>query len=227
MVGTVNPKGGATTTGFERGAPRSFGVHDTRAISGLGDIDPSVFLRHRRPSILPAIYWRLLLLASFVDQLSNCRIRTDGLSASSGSSCGSSCRQSVLDLGSVVDDFRNLRGFCNSRDASRKVIPHIQRQFSEKVDDGAVRSHRPVHRFGSMVRAVGRLCLAKTSHFRRVNDLKIMVGERGFEPPTPWSRTRNRLANLLPRLGWLCVVLPPVRRFSAAIGPKLDPTSQT
>jgi hypothetical protein len=23
--------------------------------------------------------------------------------------------------------------------------------------------------------------------------LKIMVGERGFEPPTPWSRTRFRL----------------------------------
>ena len=24
----------------------------------------------------------------------------------------------------------------------------------------------------------------------RVSLLKIMVGERGFEPPTPWSRTR-------------------------------------
>ena len=32
--------------------------------------------------------------------------------------------------------------------------------------------------------------------------LKILVGERGFEPPTPWSRNHNRYAKLLIRLGW-------------------------
>jgi hypothetical protein len=32
--------------------------------------------------------------------------------------------------------------------------------------------------------------------------LKILVGERGFEPPTPWSRNYNRFAKLLIRLGW-------------------------
>jgi hypothetical protein len=54
--------------------------------------------------------------------------------------------------------------------------------------------------------------------------LKTLVGERGFEPPTPWSRTRNQLSILLSRLGWLCVVLPLISWFSAANGPKSDPS---
>src|SRR6266702_6915697 len=36
--------------------------------------------------------------------------------------------------------------------------------------------------------------------------LILMVGERGFEPPTPWSRTNNRCTNLLSRLGLFCVL---------------------
>jgi hypothetical protein len=51
-----------------------------------------------------------------------------------------------------------------------------------------------------------------------------MVGERGFEPPTPWSRTNNRFINLLSRLGLFCVFHPVSSRYSAANGPKLDPT---
>ena len=51
-----------------------------------------------------------------------------------------------------------------------------------------------------------------------------MVGERGFEPPTPWSRNSNRCAKLLIRLGRWCVYLGPNAWFSAAIGPKLDPS---
>jgi hypothetical protein len=31
------------------------------------------------------------------------------------------------------------------------------------------------------------------------------AGERGFEPPTPWSRNRNRFAKLLIRMGRWCV----------------------
>jgi hypothetical protein len=49
-----------------------------------------------------------------------------------------------------------------------------------------------------------------------------MVGEREFEPPTPWSRKSGRNAKLLSRLGRFCVVLPVVLWFSAAIGHKLD-----
>jgi hypothetical protein len=51
-----------------------------------------------------------------------------------------------------------------------------------------------------------------------------MVGERGFEPPTPWSRISKRYANLLIRLGWWCVQLDLNAWFSALIGPKLDPS---
>jgi hypothetical protein len=36
----------------------------------------------------------------------------------------------------------------------------------------------------------------RSSQVRKV--LKIMVGERGFEPPTPWSRTRFK--DLLQRI---------------------------
>jgi len=32
--------------------------------------------------------------------------------------------------------------------------------------------------------------------------LKTLVGERGFEPPTPWSRNDNLFVKLLIRLGW-------------------------
>jgi len=51
-----------------------------------------------------------------------------------------------------------------------------------------------------------------------------MVGERGFEPPTPWSRNRSRIAISLVRLGWYCVVVSLIAGCSAAIGPKLDPS---
>jgi hypothetical protein len=35
-----------------------------------------------------------------------------------------------------------------------------------------------------------------------------MVAERGFEPPTPWSRTNNRCTNPLFRLGFVLRVVP-------------------
>ena len=50
-----------------------------------------------------------------------------------------------------------------------------------------------------------------------------MVGERGFEPPTPWSRTNNRCTNLLSRLGLFCVLYRLSVWFSGTNGPKLDP----
>jgi hypothetical protein len=51
-----------------------------------------------------------------------------------------------------------------------------------------------------------------------------MVGERGFEPPTPWSRNSSTNAISLSRLGRLYVVQYRFTGFSAAIGPKLDPS---
>ena len=51
-----------------------------------------------------------------------------------------------------------------------------------------------------------------------------MVGESGFEPPSPWSRTRNRCTNLLSRLGLFCVLYHPFPRYQEANGPKLDPS---
>ncbi len=42
---------------------------------------------------------------------------------------------------------------------------------------------------------------------RRVKKSR-MVGERGFEPPTPWFRPNNRFTNLLSRLGLFCVLHP-------------------
>jgi hypothetical protein len=45
----------------------------------------------------------------------------------------------------------------------------------------------------------------------------------GFEPPTPWSRTNNRCAKLLFRLGLFCVLYRLSVWFSGTIGPKLDP----
>jgi hypothetical protein len=55
------------------------------------------------------------------------------------------------------------------------------------------------------------------------NSVGLMVGERGFEPPTPWSRTNNRCTKLLFRLGLFCVLLCPPVWFSGANGPRLDP----
>ena len=51
-----------------------------------------------------------------------------------------------------------------------------------------------------------------------------MVGERGFEPPTPWSRTNNRFANLLFCLGWFCVSFLLFAWYLGANGPKSDPS---
>jgi hypothetical protein len=51
-----------------------------------------------------------------------------------------------------------------------------------------------------------------------------MVGARGFEPPTPWSRNGSGCSNLLILLVRCCVV---VHRFSWYLGrldPRLDPT---
>ena len=50
-----------------------------------------------------------------------------------------------------------------------------------------------------------------------------MVGERGFEPPTPWSRTNNRFTKLLSRLSSFCVWWCDFAWYSGANGPKLDP----
>ena len=51
-----------------------------------------------------------------------------------------------------------------------------------------------------------------------------LVGERGFEPSTPRSRTNNRFTNLLSRLGLFCVLHHVSSWYSAANGPKLDPS---
>jgi hypothetical protein len=55
--------------------------------------------------------------------------------------------------------------------------------------------------------------------------LKKLVGERGFEPPTPWSRSNHRNTILLIRLAWFCVLDHGFNWFSAVTGPKLDPSS--
>jgi len=49
----------------------------------------------------------------------------------------------------------------------------------------------------------------------RFKCLKKLVGERGFEPPTPWSRINHRNAISLIRLAWLCVTDHGSMRFSA------------
>jgi hypothetical protein len=54
---------------------------------------------------------------------------------------------------------------------------------------------------------------------------KRMVGERGFEPPTPWSRTNNRCTKLLFRLGLFCVFYRLFAWCPGTIGPKLDPNA--
>jgi len=55
-------------------------------------------------------------------------------------------------------------------------------------------------------------------------DGQQMVGERGFEPPTPWSQTSFWLSILLNRLARFCVLLRYFRRYSELSGPKLDPS---
>ena len=55
------------------------------------------------------------------------------------------------------------------------------------------------------------------------HSLRQMVGERGFEPRTPWCRTDNRCTKLLFRLGFFCVVYRLFVWHSGANGPKLDP----
>jgi hypothetical protein len=44
-----------------------------------------------------------------------------------------------------------------------------------------------------------------------------LVGEGGFEPPTPWSRNNDGSAISLIRLAWLCVTDHGFMRFSALI----------
>jgi hypothetical protein len=48
-----------------------------------------------------------------------------------------------------------------------------------------------------------------------------MVGERGFEPPTPWSRTNNRCTKLLSRLGLFCVLYRLFAWYSGTNGPNI------
>src|SRR5436309_15518029 len=69
---------------------------------------------------------------------------------------------------------------------------------------------------------VGRLSLVSQGRHKQLRWLKRLVGERGFEPPTPWSRNGNRNTILLIRLAWFCVLYHGFARFSAAIGLKLD-----
>src|SRR5580692_864905 len=49
---------------------------------------------------------------------------------------------------------------------------------------------------------------------------KQLVGERGFEPPTPCSRIRETKSISLARLGFHCVVVPGFVRCLAAFGLK-------
>jgi hypothetical protein len=53
-------------------------------------------------------------------------------------------------------------------------------------------------------------------------DFERMVGARGFEPPTPWSRKRNRFTTSLIRMGGYCVVQVRFAGYLGAFGPKLD-----
>jgi hypothetical protein len=48
-----------------------------------------------------------------------------------------------------------------------------------------------------------------------LRSLKGLVGERGFEPPTPWSRNNHGNTISLIRLAWLCVTHPGFTWFSA------------
>jgi hypothetical protein len=49
-----------------------------------------------------------------------------------------------------------------------------------------------------------------------------MAGERGFEPPTPWSRTNNRCTNLLSRLGLFCVLYRLLHGIREPMDPPLE-----
>jgi hypothetical protein len=56
--------------------------------------------------------------------------------------------------------------------------------------------------------------------------INILVGERRFEPPTPWSRTDNRCTNLLFRLGLFCVLYRLFAWYSGTNGPNLNPDTR-
>jgi len=64
----------------------------------------------------------------------------------------------------------------------------------------------------SIERSLTSSAVAASENIERIllisNDL---FEERGFEPPTPWSRTNNRCTKLLFRLGLFCVLY---RRFA-------------
>ena len=49
-----------------------------------------------------------------------------------------------------------------------------------------------------------------------------MVGARGFEPPTPWSRTSGKQRILLARLAFLWIIVGLFPCCSGVFGPKLD-----
>ena len=51
-----------------------------------------------------------------------------------------------------------------------------------------------------------------------------MVGARGFEPPTPWSRNASRCSNVLILLVRCCVVVHRFSWYSGRLDPRLDPT---
>jgi hypothetical protein len=51
-----------------------------------------------------------------------------------------------------------------------------------------------------------------------------MVGAKGFEPSTSWSRISSRNTILLARLALFCVEHADMDPYSAAIGLKSDPT---
>src|SRR2546427_12399463 len=49
-----------------------------------------------------------------------------------------------------------------------------------------------------------------------------MVGARGFEPPTPWSRTSGKQRILLAGLAFLWIIVGLFPCCSGVFGPKLD-----
>src|SRR5438132_3693475 len=74
---------------------------------------------------------------------------------------------------------------------------------------------------------VGRLSLVSQGRHKQLRWLKRLVGERGFEPPTPWSRNGHRNTILLIRFSLVLRIRP---RFYPVfgsdwtqIGPKFSP----
>jgi hypothetical protein len=54
--------------------------------------------------------------------------------------------------------------------------------------------------------------------------LKTLVGARGFEPRASCAQGSNQTSILLARIGFLCVTEHHIGSYSAAFGPKLDPS---